>query len=233
MSSSLQEPINTRVIFRLAEPQDAPEVAAILVQAFTGLLASLFGTKEAASLIAVMTAAIENGSIRNETILVAQLDGELVGTAILQDGKPITAGTLRSFYSAVRTRCGRMRAAFGVIGALTYRLFDRRSPFYSHLLYIEAVAVNEVVRGTGIGTALLVAAEGRAAHMGKTHMGLHVIRSRKRARALYLRLGYTRVLKIPLAPIGTVLVRWLGSRDVWYMEKSVTCQPGQPTPPVP
>jgi ribosomal protein S18 acetylase RimI-like enzyme len=232
LSSSLQNHAVAQTVCRMAEPSDAPDVAAILVQAFTGLLSSLFGTRDAAALTAVMTAAIENGSIRPETLLIAEADGNIAGTAILQDGKPITAGTLRSFYGAVQRRCGPVRAAFGVIGALTYRLFDRRSPFYSHLLYIEAIAVNEAVRGIGIGTELLHAAERRAAQMGKTHMGLHVIRSRQRARELYLRLGYSRVVKIPVAPIGTYLVRWLGSRDVWYMEKQVTCLPQPPTPPV-
>ncbi|MFE7600121.1 GNAT family N-acetyltransferase [Streptomyces sp. NPDC057494] len=54
--------------------------------------------------------------------------------------------------------------------------------------------VREDLRGRGIGTALILAAEDLARERGRTALGLGVADDNPRAAALYARLGYARVL---------------------------------------
>ncbi|MFG3348979.1 GNAT family N-acetyltransferase [Streptomyces sp. NPDC048018] len=58
---------------------------------------------------------------------------------------------------------------------------------------LNGLDVREELRGQGIGTALIRAAEELSRERGKTHLGLGVAPDNPRAAALYARLGYTPV----------------------------------------
>lgn len=58
-------------------------------------------------------------------------------------------------------------------------------------LIVETLAVDPSIRGLGIGTALMQAAEAKARDMGKHTMSLGVITENEGAIRLYQRLGYT------------------------------------------
>ncbi|MFF9196138.1 GNAT family N-acetyltransferase [Streptomyces sp. NPDC014779] len=58
---------------------------------------------------------------------------------------------------------------------------------------LNGLDVREELRGRGIGTALVRAAEALARERGRTHLGLGVADDNPRAAALYARLGYTPV----------------------------------------
>ncbi len=218
---------------RNATMADAVAISEIFVEAFPGLLASCFGTSNPERLTMILAATIEGGFLRLDTLAVVEVAGKVAGAAIFQDGKPITSGSMGGYYRALRPRTGSMQAMLCVLGGLSYTAFDARSPFYSHLLYLEAIAVREELRGAGIGRLLLSEAENRAADLGKTHIGLHVIRRRARARQLYINSGYQRIRRIPAQPYTTWPSRWGGSRITWYMEKPVNVGLDYTTPQKP
>ncbi|MCY3913274.1 MAG: GNAT family N-acetyltransferase [Chloroflexi bacterium] len=82
---------------------------------------------------------------------------------------------------------------------------------------VESLAVDPSIRGLGLGTALMQAAEAKARDMGKHTMSLGVITENEGAIRLYQRLGYTTT-----KTWDGLLVRLAsGSTAVHRMEKSL------------
>lgn len=70
-------------------------------------------------------------------------------------------------------------------------VYVRKLPEYGDAgYYIDAICVSDVMRGRGVGTALLLQAEAYARQSGADMLLLHVENSNKDARRLYERMDY-------------------------------------------
>lgn len=86
-------------------------------------------------------------------------------------------------------------------------------------LYIEAVAVNESVRGKGIGTQLLNTLFQMAEEKRYRIITLQVIDTNPKAKSLYERLGFSVTKSYPLGPLSGI-IGWTFN-EVYLMEKNL------------
>jgi ribosomal protein S18 acetylase RimI-like enzyme len=85
---------------------------------------------------------------------------------------------------------------------------------YPRVAEISDLIVSPVLRGRGIGTALITFLTHEARRLGATRLEIGVAQSNPRARALYQRLGFVeaRAVQIDLGE---------GPETVWYLAKSL------------
>lgn len=123
---------------------------------------------------------------------VAELDGDVVGTAV-----GYTGATARHFlWPAV----GHIIQCYGIAGAM--RVIRRGlqiekiivPPTRADMFYIGNVAVSPALRGRGIGQQIMAHMHAEGRRQGATVCALDVSAANPRAEALYARLGY-RVVK--------------------------------------
>lgn len=99
-----------------------------------------------------------------------------------------------------------LAAVYGWIGALwrgmALSLFEREPE--PHQLLMDGVVVNAVARGEGIGGLLLDAIEDHARALGRSAVRLDVVDTNPRARALYIRRGFSPIRKQRLGPLGQI-----------------------------
>lgn len=123
---------------------------------------------------------------------VAELDGEVVGTAV-----GYTGATARHF---IWPAVGHILRCYGIAGAV--RVIRRGlqiekiivPPTQADLFYIGNVAVAPDLRGRGVGQQIMQAMHAEGRRQGATVCALDVSVANPRAEALYTRLGY-RVVK--------------------------------------
>ena len=124
------------------------------------------------------------GHLAADRVLLA-VDGEqVVGMAGLRYGG-------RGFFDPDPSAFRRQYGLLGPLRAAAWRS-TQTSPREQQLL-LDALAVREDARGTGVGTALLEAVEERARTCGKASVILEVVDTNPRAAALYRRQGYRAV----------------------------------------
>ncbi|MCX4869642.1 GNAT family N-acetyltransferase [Streptomyces sp. NBC_00825] len=115
----------------------------------------------------------------------ALLDGQLVGLAGHQhDGRALTGGSA----CAVLRAYGHLR---GLHRLLLLALFERH-PAPGQLV-MDGIAVDPDMRGRGVGSLLIEEVAAVAAEQDCREIGLDVIDTNPRARALYERRGFTAV----------------------------------------
>ncbi len=206
---------------RYAARADAQQIASILTSAFPGLIASIFLTTSRERCIEMLAETVREGIVSIDTILVAEKANLVVGVAILQVRSPIVRGSYKRFFEVIRNRAGHTRAVLACIGGFQYRVFDSRTPYAPDLAYIEAIAVSELHRRMGVGTALMNQIEREAARWQVSRVALHVISKREEARRMYERFGYRLWRPVPLFPVRTYLSRWSSTLSASLMIKSL------------
>jgi ribosomal protein S18 acetylase RimI-like enzyme len=96
-----------------------------------------------------------------------------------------------------------------IVGSLTLELSTRVNadddPLEAHRAHIRMLGVAPEAQGRGIGRALMLEAERRAAAAGKTEMTLHTTERMTTAQAMYGSLGYGR-MPDEVLPDGFVLL---------------------------
>ncbi|HLV80485.1 MAG TPA: GNAT family N-acetyltransferase [Chthonomonadaceae bacterium] len=178
---------------RLAGPEDAGAVSAILAEAFPGLYRATFGRLDAAEIARLLQALYRAGTLSLDTTLVCERASVVAGLAILHTGPSVGRGSAGAYWRAVYEELGLLRGLRAFFGGLSANAFlNQRIPRAPDLVYIEALAVAEPVRGCGIGTLLLEDAVRwtRACPPGRSRLALHVLYSNTGARRLYERMGF-------------------------------------------
>lgn len=139
---------------------------------------------------------VVRGALRSDRLLVARQADRVVGVC----------GFYHAGTGAADLGWARLRESLSVPAALRARLVlsvlsrsDRPDA-----LVLDGICVDRAARGRGTGTALLSAAAGRARKIGASTVQLSVIDTNPRARALYERLGFTRVGHGTLGPLSLV-----------------------------
>lgn len=102
------------------------------------------------------------------------------------------AAILRRWLDGKAPECLVHVAADDAGQVIGFTLVSLREELLSHepSAHLEAIAVSEEAEGTGVGRALLSAAEGEARAKGAKTMTLHVFAVNSRARSFYERSGY-------------------------------------------
>jgi ribosomal protein S18 acetylase RimI-like enzyme len=180
-----------RITVSLGLPPSLRDQAVLIYwQAFGGKLGRVMGpdTRAHAFLARVMQA---------DHVLVARDEtGALLGLAGFKTPQGSFAGG----------SWADMQAIYGLAG-LAWRLpllalLSREVDNDRFLL--DGICVAPASRGLGVGSALMAAIEDEARARGYAYVRLDVIDTNWRARALYERLGYMRVNRMPLGPLRHV-----------------------------
>ena len=85
---------------------------------------------------------------------------------------------------------GRFNLRFLLVSTLVAPLFRIIDSVAEGDFYVQAIAVDEAARGTGLGSVLLDHAEARARAAGSTHLALDVAASNAHAREVYEHRGW-------------------------------------------
>lgn len=191
---------------RFAALDEAHGIAAILTEAFPALYRGAFGNLNAADMASLLAALYEVGCLSMQHTMVAVTDARVTGVVILHLGRMIGRGSPQAFWRALRTCLGPLAAVRAYFGGLVLNaMLDRRIPKARNLVYIEALAVAADHRGTGIGSALLNAAELWARQNDRLRIALHVLTSNAGARRLYERFGFRPWYDPPLSTSPSAL----------------------------
>ncbi len=178
---------------RPALASDSRFIAWGLDVAAGGLFTSMLGSHCARTLSEVV--AVPATAFSYEHVTIAELDGHPTGFC---QGWPYgTPGGSKEMARAAGPRVVRM-AAIGVLGWPLFAALRRHGPGE---WYLQAVAVQEQARGSGVGQALLGDALSRARSSGSSWLTLDVDVANTRARSLYERLGLATVSTSPSAPL--------------------------------
>jgi ribosomal protein S18 acetylase RimI-like enzyme len=197
---------------RAARLEDVRPVLALHQEAFADKFGGAFGShgsERGAEALAV--AWQRQGPTAMRGMLVAELDGQIVGTATLRTwemGSDDT-GAAELAFQQVLGLWGATRSIFAL--SLLDHQIDRGEGF------ITDVAVLAPFRRRGIAQALLARAEDEARMRRKRFLGLYVSAANQGARALYQRIGFydARVRRSWL----TRLI--FGQREWVYMRKNL------------
>lgn len=204
-------PETAALTVRAASLIDAGAIALILVQAFPGLFRMLLGHMAQEHTADLLEAIYHAGHLCLDTTLVCEREGSVVGVAILHCGRPVERGPLRAYCRLHREYRGWFASLTALFGLLNMKLMHSRIPQSPGLVYLEALAVREDLRGCGIGTRLLKAVEEWACVQHCTCISLHVLHHREAARRFYSRHGYVPWSPIPLLPLPTYLARQMSA----------------------
>jgi ribosomal protein S18 acetylase RimI-like enzyme len=142
-------------------------------------------------------------SIENESELLGFLAFQINKTTFLNP--PLT--TIISLYGVFG----------GILKAIGLSILRHKTE--SNEIYIEAVAVNELARGKGIGTKLFDAIFQLANEKGYNNITLDVIDINPRAKELYERMGFEVVKQSKVWPLNK-LIGW-SFNEVFLMKKKL------------
>ncbi len=154
---------------------ERPRVAALYWAAFGTKLRAAFPDQERG--LAVIAA-----SLRPDNLLIARTDSGVVGVCGFHAGG---AGAIDFSWSTLRTHLGIPAA---VRAAVCLALLD--SGTRPETLVLDGICVDDRVRGQGIGTLLLTAADDLGRSTGARAVQLSVIETNPGARRLYERVGF-------------------------------------------
>lgn len=154
--------------------ESAAEAVALYYEAFSQKFKPLMSEEEAQKILPAL--------LNPDQVITAWHQGRLAGLVGIQHGrKPL----FRISVCPLMRHLGLLR---GLFVALVMRLFHR--PFRSKELLLDGICVAASVRGMGVGTRLLEAAEEFAKNHHYLTIRLDVVDTNPRARHLYERLGY-------------------------------------------
>ena len=141
----------------------------------------------------------EKHDLSFENVTFAETDGHLVGMVSGYTAQQHRLSTLRPLERAA----GRFPVRMMVVGALCAPMLRIIDTVADGDFYLQSVAIDEGLRGRGIGSLLIDSLERQAVASGATRLVLDVSGSNEAARRLYERRGMTvdgqwpRRLRIP------------------------------------
>lgn len=190
-----------QIAIREARREDAPVLAQLYVEAFGAKMRWAFGKYESV-MPAVVQELLEADQMRLGETLVAEVDGQVAGMAVLRRDHTYRH-SLRAVWRLVRRHVHGWNAftTSFLLSGLCNNLSTPRSA------YLEALAVNARYRGQGIGTLLLERCFEEARRAGKQEVSLHVVDTNPRAKQLYVRMGFR---SVRVERYGWFVSRWMG-----------------------
>ncbi|MCS6831348.1 MAG: GNAT family N-acetyltransferase [Armatimonadota bacterium] len=200
------------VTIRAAQPEDAASLARLYVEAFGSKLQWAFG-RFADTMPVVVQHLLMHDQMRLSESLVAEVDGQVVGMAVLRRDHTHRPAWL-TVWRLVRphVKGWRMLAAAFIMTAMCSNLC---TPARS---YVESLAVDARYRGRGIGTQLLERCIEESRRADKREISLHVVDTNPRAKQLYERMGFRTVRT---ERFGWVASRWMGFSAQHFMARPV------------
>jgi len=197
---------------RLAEPDDDPVIAALVVEGFLDKFRPIFGKRMDHS-VKVMEKWIQlehaSGGVES---LVADSGAEIVASVGVRTADSREDVLARGLWRALTRNLGLPRAMWAP-PLLSYPRYS--SP--ASEAYVERLVVTPEFRNRGIARGLLVAAEERGRESGKKTVGLHVSGNNIPALRLYEAEGYEEVSRQRSLLTGY----FLGIRDWLYLKKEL------------
>lgn len=191
--------------YRAGIPEDDRlRVAELIDEAFAGKLR--FAIPDDQERLGVLTS-----GLRLDAAIGAYEGQRLVGVAGIKTHD-------RGLFDPITFRLLQQELGLGVVrAALVLQLLDRSVA--KGTIYIELIAVDENMRGRGVGTGLLSSVEALGCLIGATRMELAVVDTNPDAHRLYLRQGFvdahTDTLPFPSS--------WMGFGSSTTMYRAIDC----------
>jgi ribosomal protein S18 acetylase RimI-like enzyme len=199
---------------RLAEPDEEPAIAALVVEGFVDKFRSVYGRRMDRSL-RIMEKWIRlehlSGGVTS-LVIEGYAAGELAGSVGIRTAESREDVLSRGLWRIFTRNLGFPRAVW----ATTLLSYPRYSSTSSEA-YIERLVVSPGFRRQGMARRLLVAAEDFARDAGKTTVGLHVSGNNLPALLLYENEGYEEVSRQHSYLTGY----FLNIRDWLYLKKEL------------
>jgi ribosomal protein S18 acetylase RimI-like enzyme len=197
---------------RLAEPEDDPAIAALVVEGFLDKFRPVFGNRMDRSLkIMERWVDLEHASGGVTSLVVeGYATSELAGSVGIRTAASKEDVLARGLWRALTRNLGFPRA----IWATTLLSYPRYSSKPSEA-YIERLVVSPSFRRQGMARRLLSAAEDLARDRGKQTVGLHVTGDNLRALRLYESEGYWEISR----QRSLITAYFLNIREWLYLKK--------------
>jgi ribosomal protein S18 acetylase RimI-like enzyme len=199
---------------RLAEPDEEPAIAALVVEGFVDKFRSVYGRRMDRS-VRIMEKWIRlehlSGGVTS-LVIEGYAAGELAGSVGIRTAESREDVLSRGLWRIFTRNLGFPRAVW----ATTLLSYPRYSSTSSEA-YIERLVVSPGFRRQGMARRLLVAAEDFARDAGKTTVGLHVSGNNLPALRLYENEGYEEVSRQHSYLTGY----FLNIRDWLYLKKEL------------
>jgi ribosomal protein S18 acetylase RimI-like enzyme len=199
---------------RLAEPDEDPAIAALVVEGFVDKFRSVYGRRMDRS-VRIMEKWIRlehlSGGVTS-LVIEGYAAGELAGSVGIRTAESREDVLSRGLWRIFTRNLGFPRAVW----ATTLLSFPRYSSTSSEA-YIERLVVSPGFRRQGMARRLLVAAEDFARDAGKTTVGLHVSGNNLPALRLYENEGYEEISRQHSYLTGY----FLNIRDWLYLKKEL------------
>jgi GNAT superfamily N-acetyltransferase len=199
---------------RLAEPDEEPAIAALVVEGFVDKFRSVYGRRMDRS-VRIMEKWIRlehlSGGVTS-LVIEGYAAGELAGSVGIRTAESREDVLSRGLWRIFTRNLGFPRAVW----ATTLLSYPRYASTSSEA-YIERLVVSPGFRRQGMARRLLVAAEDFARDAGKTTVGLHVSGNNLPALRLYENEGYEEVSRQHSYLTGY----FLNIRDWLYLKKEL------------
>ena len=199
---------------RLAEPEEDPAIAALVVEGFLDKFRPVFGRRMDRS-VKVMEKWIRlehaSGGVYS-LVIEGYSAGELAGSVGLRTAESREDILARGLWRTLSRNLGLPRAVW----ATTLLSYPRYSSTSSEA-YVERLVISPDFRRKGMARRLLVAAEDLARDAGKETIGLHVSGNNLPALRLYEDEGYEEVSRQRSLLTGY----FLNIRDWLYLRKTL------------
>jgi GNAT superfamily N-acetyltransferase len=199
---------------RLAEPDEDPAIAALVVEGFVDKFRSVYGRRMDRS-VRIMEKWIRlehlSGGVTS-LVIEGYAAGELAGSVGIRTAESREDVLSRGLWRIFTRNLGFPRAVW----ATTLLSYPRYASTSSEA-YIERLVVSPGFRRQGMARRLLVAAEDFARDAGKTTVGLHVSGNNLPALRLYENEGYEEVSRQHSYLTGY----FLNIRDWLYLKKEL------------
>lgn len=197
-----------QVEIRTAQQEDAPELARLYEQAFGSKLRWALG-RYAPAMPDLVRDLLLHDQMRLSETLVAELDGQIAGMAVLRRDHTHRPRWL-TVWRLVRRHVKGWRI-LTVTFIMTAMCSNLCTPTRS---YLESLAVDARYRGHGVGTLLLERCFEESRQAGKREISLHVVDTNPRAKRLYERMGFRTVRT---ERFGWIASRWMGFSAQYFM----------------
>ena len=185
MQGPSPQPALAQLTIRPAQMSDIYPILELHREAFADKFGAAFGARGMARGVEAMAEAWRRqGAVALRGMLVAELDGAVVGTVTLRTWEmgSDNSGAAEMAFHQVLGAWGAIRSIFAL--SLLDHQIDRAEG------YITDVAVISAHRRQGIAQALLARAEDEARARRKRYLALYVSAKNDAARSLYRRLGF-------------------------------------------
>ncbi len=197
---------------RLANPEDDPVIAALVVEGFLDQFIPVFGEDRGVS-NEIMRRWVELehacGGVKS---LVTASGDRVVASVGVRTAESQDSVLAQGLWRALKSNLGLIRAAWATI-LLSY---PRYSPRPAEA-YVERLVVTEDYKKQGMARDLLHEAESLGREAGKTSVGLHVSGNNTPAIKLYEDEGYEEISRQRSITTGY----FLGIRDWRYLRKTL------------